>query len=102
MYLIIKKFLFLFDPEKAHHIAMFGLRVANTFGLLRLLPQVPKCKSRVLFNITFENPVGLAAGLDKNAELEPLHRYLNQGIQSLDPFGLPKRRESSIDLGLIM
>ena len=71
MYLIIKKFLFLFDPEKAHHIAMFGLRVANTFGLLRLLPQVPKCKSRVLFNITFENPVGLAAGLDKNAE------YLN-------------------------
>ena len=68
MYLIIRFLLFLFNPEIAHHIAMKSLRVANFFGLLSLLPSPTIGKPRVVFGIEFKNPVGLAAGLDKNAE----------------------------------
>ena len=68
MYSLIRFLLFLFNPEIAHHIAMKSLRVADFFGLLSLLPSPPIGRSRVVFGIKFKNPVGLAAGLDKNAE----------------------------------
>ena len=72
--LFIRPFLFLFDPEKIHYI---------TFSLIRFLCKVPlmalifrsiykvedKRLERTLFGITFKNPVGLAAGFDKNAVL---------------------------------
>jgi dihydroorotate dehydrogenase len=68
MYKIIRFFLFLFNPEFAHHLAMKSLKIANFLGLLNLLPKKNKCKPRVIMGIKFNNPVGLAAGLDKNAE----------------------------------
>jgi len=92
MYLIIRKLLFLFDPEVAHHIAMCGLKIVNSLGLLCLLPQVPKCKSRVVFNIKFENPVGLAAGLDKNAEYLDILSKLGFGfieVGTITPLAQP-------------
>ena len=72
--LFIRPFLFLFDPEKIHYI---------TFSLIRFFCKVPlmalifrtiykiedKRLERKLFGITFKNPVGLAAGFDKNAVL---------------------------------
>ena len=72
--LFIRRFLFLFDPEKIHYF---------TFSLIRFLCKVPffsaiframyfiedKRLERNLFGITFKNPVGLAAGFDKNAVL---------------------------------
>ena len=72
--LFIRRFLFLFDPEKIHYV---------TFSLIRFLCKVPffsaiframyliedKRLERNLFGITFKNPVGLAAGFDKNAVL---------------------------------
>ena len=72
--LFIRPFLFLFDPEKIHYI---------TFSLIRFLCKVPlmalifrsiykiedKRLEKTLFWITFKNPVGLAAGFDKNAVL---------------------------------
>ena len=72
--LFIRPFLFLFDPEKIHYV---------TFSLIRFLCKVPlvafvfrwiytiedKRLERTLFGITFKNPVGLAAGFDKNAVL---------------------------------
>ncbi|MDC3194820.1 quinone-dependent dihydroorotate dehydrogenase [Flavobacteriaceae bacterium] len=72
--LFIRRFLFLFDPEKIHYA---------TFSLIRFLCKVPffsaiframyliedKRLERNLFGITFKNPVGLAAGFDKNAVL---------------------------------
>jgi dihydroorotate dehydrogenase len=72
--LFIRPFLFLFDPEKIHYI---------TFSLIRFLCKVPlmalifrsiykiedKRLEKTLFGITFKNPVGLAAGFDKNAVL---------------------------------
>ena len=68
MYNIIKFFLFLFNPEFAHHLAMKSLKLADILGLLNLVSIKNKCKPRVVMGLKFNNPVGLAAGLDKNAE----------------------------------
>ena len=68
MYNIIKSILFLFNPEFAHHVAMKSLKFANYIGLLVLVSRKIKCKPRVFMGLKFNNPVGLAAGLDKNAE----------------------------------
>ncbi len=68
MYNIIRFFLFLFNPELAHHLAMKSLKIINFFGLLDLLTKKIQCKPRMIMGLKFDNPVGLAAGLDKNAE----------------------------------
>jgi len=68
MYNIIRFFLFLFNPEFAHHLAMKSLKVANFLGILTFVQKKTYCKPRIIFGITFNNPIGLAAGLDKNAE----------------------------------
>ncbi|TYP98801.1 dihydroorotate oxidase A [Tenacibaculum adriaticum] len=72
--LLIRPIFFLFDPEKIHHF---------TFSLVKFLSKIPgipaifrglyqvndKRLERKLFGLTFKNPVGLAAGFDKNAVL---------------------------------
>ena len=68
MYNIIKFFLFLFNPEFAHHLAMKSLKIADFLGLLGLISKKNDCKPRSVMGLKFSNPVGLAAGLDKNAE----------------------------------
>lgn len=71
---LIRPIFFLFDPEKIHHF---------TFALLSLFGKIPGMKAiwrmmysykstalkREFFGITFDNPVGLAAGFDKDAKL---------------------------------
>jgi len=69
---IIRPFLFKVSPEKIHHITFNILRwITPFFGwLFRLLFDVKNKKlERNLFGLTFKNPVGLAAGFDKNAAL---------------------------------
>ena len=72
-YQTIKKVLFTLDPETAHTLASLGLRsVAYAPSLLRLLKNhyfvQNSTLSQNLFGTTFSNPVGLAAGFDKNGE----------------------------------
>ncbi len=71
---LIRPIFFLFDPEKVHYF---------TFSLIRVFFKIPFVKAifkslyvledkkleRNLFGLTFKNPVGLAAGFDKNAVL---------------------------------
>jgi dihydroorotate dehydrogenase len=71
---LVKPILFRFDPEKVHHF---------TFSLIRNLSKIPgfaalfrgmytvndKRLERTIFGLTFKNPVGLAAGFDKDAKL---------------------------------
>ncbi len=71
---LIRPILFKFDPEKVHYF---------TFNLIRIFHKIPgvgsllrsiylvndKRLERNLFGLTFKNPVGLAAGFDKNAVL---------------------------------
>lgn len=72
--LFLKPIFFLFDPEKVHHfvftIVKFACKIPFISGLLRSCYQVKSKKlERNLFGLTFANPVGLAAGFDKNAVL---------------------------------
>ena len=79
---IIRPILFLFDPESVHHF---------TFKFIRFTSAIPGVKSirrssnkvsdphlkRTVFGLEFDNPVGIAAGFDKNAVL----------LNHLDSFG---------------
>lgn len=72
--LLLRPLFFAFDPEKIHHF---------TFNLIQFTSKIPGFKAlfrslyvlndkrleRQLFGLTFKNPVGLAAGFDKNAVL---------------------------------
>lgn len=73
MYQIIKPLLFKFDPENIHHFVTGGLRAANRiWGVKPLLKQAfqleDKRLEREVFGLKFKNPLGLAAGFDKNAD----------------------------------
>ena len=65
LYSLARPLLFSLEPERAHHLAMPWLRRAKAFGLTRLL-SLPAPDPRTVMGIRFPNPVGLAAGLDKD------------------------------------
>ena len=74
MYRIVRSFLFLFNPEFIHHLLLrlikFGLILPGKKWVCRLIYKVKdKRLEREVFGIHFENPVGLAAGFDKDAKL---------------------------------
>ena len=63
---VLRPLLFSLDPEAVHHLALGALR----FGGRALRPFAPTHDprlARTVFGVTFPNPVGLAAGFDKNA-----------------------------------
>jgi len=66
-YNLLRPALFSLDPETAHDATLTSLNTAYCLGLSRLIPQ-PAPDPRTVMGITFPNPVGLAAGLDKNGE----------------------------------
>ena len=73
MYKILKPILFLFSAETAHTIIVKFLKflryIPLSSAILRLLYDYKKeSLEREVFGIKFKNPVGLAAGFDKNAE----------------------------------
>ncbi|MBI5919596.1 MAG: quinone-dependent dihydroorotate dehydrogenase [Nitrosomonadales bacterium] len=68
MYPLIRPLLFSLAPETAHHVTLDGLQTAHRLGLLPLLVKRPADDPRTVMGLTFRNPVGLAAGLDKNGE----------------------------------
>ena len=68
-YCLARQLLFSLDPETAHDLTIHGLSGAARTGLLGLaLPTLPACSPRTVMGISFPNPLGLAAGLDKNGE----------------------------------
>lgn len=81
--LLVRSILFQFDPEKVHHFTFSLIK-----GLMRipLIPQITRLIFRVenpklhrgLLGLKFENPVGLAAGFDKNALL--FDEFANYGF----------------------
>ena len=61
IYRLARPFLFSLDPEHAHELALRAAGLASAF-----LPRVQACETEAM-GLRFPNPVGLAAGLDKNA-----------------------------------
>ena len=66
MYALSRPFLFAFDAERAHGLGLASLEAAYRSGLNPLIAKQPKPLPTKAFGLTFPNPVGLAAGLDKN------------------------------------
>ena len=71
---VIRSLLFKFDPEAVHYFTFDVIKLISKIpfisSLIRLLFKVQHpVLERELFGLTFENPVGLAAGFDKNAVL---------------------------------
>lgn len=72
--LLLRPVFFLFDPEKIHHFTFalikYTSKIPGIAAVFRSLYTIEHPKlERTLFGLTFKNPVGLAAGFDKNAVL---------------------------------
>ena len=65
LYALARPVLFSLDPEAAHNLTLPALRRAAELGLTSVVKQ-PQPDPRTVMGITFPNPVGLAAGLDKD------------------------------------
>ena len=71
---IILPVLFLIDPEKVHNIIFSSIKILFKFPFVKFLVSKfyiidDSRLEKSLFGIKFKNPVGLAAGFDKNAQL---------------------------------
>lgn len=94
---LLRPLLFQIDPERIHHF---------TFGLIQFISAIPGVKwiwrsvycindpvlERKILGMTFQNPVGLAAGFDKNAQLIDPLTYFGFGfieIGTVTPFAQP-------------
>jgi dihydroorotate dehydrogenase len=67
-YSLLRPWLFCLDPEQAHNLTLTNLDRAQHWGLLEKLITKPIADPHTLCGITFPNPVGLAAGLDKDGK----------------------------------
>ncbi|WP_421806783.1 quinone-dependent dihydroorotate dehydrogenase [Flagellimonas sp.] len=70
---LIRPVLFLFDPEAVHHFSFRAIKFFSILGLGGLFRKIfvvndPRLE-REVFGVKFKNPVGLAAGFDKDAKL---------------------------------
>jgi len=68
MYSLARPFLFVLDAEQAHDIALKAIQAAHCTGTSSFLANKPAPLPTKVFGIEFPNPVGLAAGLDKNGD----------------------------------
>lgn len=87
-YETVKKVLFKFQPETAHHIAEFGLKTLGRCFILKNIMEKenyifhPRLNQKI-FDLNFSNPVGLAAGFDKNATMIKAMKSLGFGFTEI-------------------
>ncbi len=68
LFAFIRFFLFFYPAERSHELGLKGMQLLHRFHLLGLLkPHLPTVPV-IAFGLKFPNPIGLAAGLDKNAD----------------------------------
>ena len=68
LYPVLRNLLFKLDAEKAHNFSLKSLKLVDQFKLSNLFFGKKKLLSTRVMGIDFPNPVGLAAGLDKNGD----------------------------------
>jgi dihydroorotate dehydrogenase len=80
--LFVRPLLFSLDAETTHHLTIELLQRASHFDpALRVLRSLqPSSKPKSLFGLNFPNPIGLAAGLDKNGVALPVWAALGFGF----------------------
>ena len=76
---LLRPLLFSLDAERVHHLAMDCLSVGGGF-LQKFAPAQDARLARKVFGLRFPNPVGLAAGFDKNAVALPAWQALGFGF----------------------
>jgi len=94
---LIRPILFKFDPETIHNFTFACLKTASLFpGIQYIIENIFKLQhqslEREVFGIKFPNPIGLAAGLDKDAEAFDMLGYLGFGfveIGTITPLAQP-------------
>ncbi|MDQ6802577.1 MAG: quinone-dependent dihydroorotate dehydrogenase [Acidobacteriota bacterium] len=83
MYRLIRELLFLLDAESAHEFTVAQMlrvqQIPVALSLIARLCRSPQ-KPRQLWGLTFRNPIGIAAGFDKNAVLMPFLAALGFGF----------------------
>jgi len=67
-YTLARPLLFALEAETAHHLTLESLQALRRIGMGPSAPAVPASCARRVFGIDFPNPVGLAAGLDKDGD----------------------------------
>jgi dihydroorotate dehydrogenase len=67
-YALLRPALFALEAETAHHLTLRSLKALQRMGLVRARETAAANCARTIMGIRFPNPVGLAAGLDKNGE----------------------------------
>src|SRR5436190_16491526 len=79
---LVRPLLFSLSPETAHNLAIRNLRAASNWPVaLRQLERFqPPAKPTTVFGLTFPNPIGLAAGFDKNGVAIPAWVALGFGF----------------------
>ena len=70
---LIRKILFFFDAEQIHEFSVYSVKFANRLPFVSLIIKKLFCLNNIklerkLLGLNFKNPIGLAAGFDKNAE----------------------------------
>jgi len=97
MFSKIRSLIFKFDPETAHNLAIKFLKLNLSPSLMNENKNDPMFKAN-LFGKEIDNPIGLAAGFDKNAEVyNPLFKlgfgFVEVGtVTPLEQYGNPKPR----------
>ena len=93
--LFVRPFLALMDSEKAHKRALLGLRIASFTVLGRMLLRIiykPRKLTSEAFGIEFNNPLGLAAGMDKRAEA--MRGWENLGFGFIEIGGITEHEQT--------
>ncbi len=67
-YPLLRPLLFCLKPETSHHFTLWSLDLAHRLRLLSCCAAAKEVAPRTIMGLEFPNPVGLAAGLDKNGE----------------------------------
>jgi dihydroorotate dehydrogenase len=85
---LIRPLLFTLDPEEAHHLAFRTMEMVQASRFARSLLEsslrvTDDCLKSRVFGIEFSNPVGLAAGFDKDARLLPIWKALGFGFAEI-------------------
>jgi dihydroorotate dehydrogenase len=68
LYPLLRPLLFSLDPESAHEVTLKMLKAAHITGLGKLIYPAIAEKPVNVMGLSFDNPVGLPAGMDKNGD----------------------------------